>query len=112
LNALSGPALISYVEAGLQETGARGKIIPPDGILSTYLRSDVRAAVEAQVKAELEEKVVAEVKSRVKALEKAIRARQNGLRAAVEAVLSEQPTRAWDGIVSQLAREIVRKDSR
>ena len=34
LNALSAPALISYVEAGLAEAGADAKIMPPHDVLA------------------------------------------------------------------------------
>jgi hypothetical protein len=106
LNALSGPGLIEYTVRGLEAAGARGKVIPPDNVLGTSLQSNVRTAVEAQVKAEWQESIAAEVKSRVEALAKAVHARQKGLRAEVEEILASQPTRAWDGVVSEVARQI------
>src|SRR5262249_22316517 len=39
LNAFAGPGLIDYTVRGLEAAGARGKIIPPDKVLGTYLRS-------------------------------------------------------------------------
>jgi hypothetical protein len=109
LNAFTGPGLIEYTVRGLEAAGARGKVIPPDQELGISLRSGVRAAVEAQVKAEHEKSIEAEVNSRVKALEEAVRARKPGVRAEVEGVLASQPARSWDGVVFEVAREIVGK---
>src|SRR5262249_11203427 len=49
LNALTAPALIAYIERRLQETGVRGKIVPPEGPLTDTARELYRAGVAALV---------------------------------------------------------------
>jgi hypothetical protein len=39
LNAFTAPALIAYIEGRLQDTGVRGKVIPPEAVLQTEARS-------------------------------------------------------------------------
>ena len=49
LNAFSAPQLVAYIEQRLQETGVRGKIVPPDPHLTDTARELYRAGVASQV---------------------------------------------------------------
>jgi len=49
LNAFSAPQLVAYLEQRLQETGVRGKIVPPDPQLTDAARDLYRAGVATQV---------------------------------------------------------------
>jgi hypothetical protein len=54
LNAFSAPQLVDYIEQRLQETGVRGKIVPPDTTLATTARALYRAGVAERARRALE----------------------------------------------------------
>jgi hypothetical protein len=54
LNAFSAPQLVAYIEHRLQETGVRGKIVPPESHLTDTASALYRAGVAEQVKRAIE----------------------------------------------------------
>src|SRR5262249_15846083 len=50
LNAFTAPQLVAYIEHRLQETGVRGKIVPPESHLADTASALYRAGVAEQVK--------------------------------------------------------------
>jgi hypothetical protein len=54
LNAFSAPQLVAYLEQRLQETGVRGKIVPPDSHLMDTARMLIRAGVAERVQRAIE----------------------------------------------------------
>jgi hypothetical protein len=56
LNALAGPDLIAYIEAGLERHGAAGKIVPPPDVLTRQAVQRHRAAIAHIVDAYLAER--------------------------------------------------------
>jgi len=54
LNAFTAPELVAYIERRLQETGVRGKIIPPATVLTATARAGWREQVAAQVQRAIE----------------------------------------------------------
>ncbi len=107
LNALSGPDLIAFTERELQKAGARGKVIPPDDVLSERFRSAIRDMATAAVAAEWQARLAVEVDQRIAAAEGMIRAKEEMLRSTVMAALADQASLSWRESVGQVAREIV-----
>ena len=54
LNAFTAPELVAYIERRLQETGVRGKIIPPETVLTATARECWREQVAARVQRAIE----------------------------------------------------------
>jgi DNA topoisomerase VI subunit B len=54
LNACSAPQLVAYIEQRLQDTGVRGKIVPPDPHLTDTARALYRAEVASRVQRAIE----------------------------------------------------------
>src|SRR5262249_22814703 len=54
LNAFTAPQLVDYIEERLQETGVRGKIIPPETVLTDTAREFWREQVAARVQRAIE----------------------------------------------------------
>jgi hypothetical protein len=106
LNAFSGPGLIDNIERGLEASGVRGKVIPPDPILVQQLKADVRIAARRAVEAEWAERIDSEVECRCRELAEEIEKREAGLRAEVARLLERQPGLSWRGAVERSARQI------
>jgi len=54
LNAFSAPELVAYIERRLQETGVRGKVVPPDDVLRREVADRYRSEIADLVRAEFE----------------------------------------------------------
>jgi DNA topoisomerase VI subunit B len=106
LNAFSGPDLIGNVERGLAANGVRGKVIPPDPVLTEQLKADMRLAVRAAVEAEWAEQIGNEVERRFQDLAGRAENGKAGLRAKVALLLQGQPSMSWRAAVGLRANEI------
>lgn len=49
LNAMSGPQLVGYIQAGLEAAGATDKVIPPDDVLESTAAAVLRSALATRI---------------------------------------------------------------
>jgi len=95
LNALSAPQLVGYIERRLAACGARGKVIPPEAVLTTHLRGGCIQRIATAVQGEVErllslDAVTARVQRRFGHILPTA-----ADRTMVEAALARDPARPW-----------------
>jgi hypothetical protein len=108
LNALSGPALIAYVEAGLRAAGVRGKVIPPGDVLAQNFWSQVGRLLRENVEREFRGRIDDEVRQRLEGLRGQGEECEGWLGAAVRDAVRRDPSRPWSGAVTDEALALVR----
>jgi hypothetical protein len=111
LNALPNPALITYIERGLERHGATSKIIPPRDVLEAHYRSSVEAELYAAIRERLEEeaqidkRAVEETARVLHKWEAMIAQVVATLPDTVAECLRQQPEMAWANSVVVLAKQ-------
>jgi hypothetical protein len=59
LNALTAPALVAYIEEGLEAHDAAGKVIPPGDVITRHAREHLAGSLRTRAEAELENRITA-----------------------------------------------------
>jgi len=96
LNAFSAPALIGYIEEGLQRAGVRGKVIPSDGVLPFHARTMRQQALETLARRALA--AILQSDTLIDHVARCFEARipLDEARAWIETALDASPTLSWD----------------
>jgi hypothetical protein len=107
LNALSAPQLVAYIERRLQETGVRGKVIPPDVHLTSTARERYRARVATMVQRTIEtllpiDALTARLQDRFSA-----DAPLHDMRERIERAFATNAAQAWHDVVDSEIRELL-----
>ena len=107
LNALSAPELVAYIERRLQECGARGKVIPPDTVLTRTRRDVYNAQIAAKVRGVVDGllSLDALTDTVTKAFTHVIP--QDGARPLVEEALAQHRVQEWAAPLRTQMRELL-----
>jgi DNA topoisomerase VI subunit B len=109
LNAFSAPQLVTYIEQRLQDTGVRGKIIPPDTHLADVAHRLYGAAVDRQIEGIVADLLQVDRLTRRLGTQCTEAADVSEARTWIEEVLTAHPTHWWrdalDNKVGDLARD-------
>jgi hypothetical protein len=107
LNALSAPQLVAYIERRLEECGARGKVIPPDPVLTRARRDTYDAQIAAKVRGVVERLLALEAITATvtKAYTHVIP--HDGARPLVEEALAQHPAQEWKAPLRSQMREVL-----
>jgi hypothetical protein len=109
LNAFTAPGLIAYIEQRLQESGARGKIIPPEEHLTDTAREVYRAEVAEQVQQAIERLLPIDAITERLQDELTADAPLDEAREWVEEAFTEKPEQWWQDAVRSTITSLLRE---
>jgi Topoisomerase 6 subunit A/Spo11, Toprim domain len=95
LNAFTAPALMDYVERKLHQANVRGKVIPPDDVLTRHARMAYEQRMDSLVEHVMEELVPLDTIKRMIAEQFRERITWSDMRPWIETSLQETPTSQW-----------------
>jgi hypothetical protein len=95
LNALTAPALVAYIEAHLEQAGVRGKVIPPDDVLSRLAREAYRQHITRWTQRTVEELLALDTIRDALAEALASRFPLEQARQWIEEAWARKPTLSW-----------------
>ena len=95
LNALSAPQLVAYIEQRLEACGARGKVIPPDTVLTATRREAYQTQIAAKVRGVID--TLLSVETVTETITQAFRSviPQDDVRPLVEEALGQHREQEW-----------------
>ena len=107
LNALSAPQLVTYIERRLAECGARGKVIPPDTVLTATRRGTYNTQIDLKVRGVVNDLLALDtvITTVTNAFTHVIP--QDGARPLVAEALAQHPVQEWGAPLRRQMREIL-----
>jgi hypothetical protein len=107
LNALSAPQLVAYIERRLQETGVRGRLIPPDTYLTSTAREHYRGQVATMVQCTIEtllpiDALTARIQESFSA-----EAPLHDMRERIERAFAKNDAQAWHAVLDSEIRDLL-----
>jgi hypothetical protein len=111
LNAFTAPALIEYVENQLRANGVRGKVIPPDRLLTLLAEMDFSDMVKNEVKAVILRLTSADERGRKIAKEILTPELLAQARQWIEEGFAANPESAWDGVLVDRFHRVIAERS-
>ena len=113
-NAMTAPQLVAFIEQGLQAAGVRGKVVPPDDILTQTARAAYRGEIMALMDQHVDRLLNLERLKATLADTFMDRLPWANARQWVEEAFAENPTTRWrDGVETQgraIAQEAASSD--
>jgi hypothetical protein len=92
---LYSPALIDYVKGQLRQAGVRGKVIPPDDVITKHARTAYEGHMASLVEQVLAELVPLDTIKRAIVEQFRERVTWSDMRPWIETALQETPTAPW-----------------
>jgi len=107
LNAFSADGLVAYIERRLQETGVRGKVVPPDSVLRTEVHTGYRAELAVRVQREIERLLPIDAITTALARQMTPNIPGSEIRQWVDAALTTHPGQRWTAPVRNKVSALV-----